>query len=152
MINKNVRPALVDYIANCYTITICDAELTKLVYKHGEVNIKISKPEKPGSERQNRAMHGLLAEYYKTGFHSCPEPCTLAEFKIYMKLAYGPVYNLFYNGQEVRVPKSWADYSNDERRKLIDGLISECRQSGAYAEKEEIRQIIDGMSDEFKGE
>ena len=116
----------------------------------GEANVKISRPVKPGTEDQNRAMHALLTAYYVTGMHSAPEGYTLEAFKIYMKLRFGPVYQIEIDGHDVRVPKSWSDYSREERRDFIDGMISEIYQSGALSASEKIREIIEGMSDDFK--
>jgi len=149
MINQNVILHHVKF--DSFAIFIDDPELGVLAAKYGcEVNIKISRPVKPGTEEQNRAMHALLTAYYVTGLHSAPEGYTLDAFKIYMKLRYGPVYQIEIEGQNVRVPKSWSDYDKDERRNFIDGLISEINQSGAFSASDKIREIILGMSDNFK--
>ena len=149
MISQNVT--LHHISSDAFAIFIDDPELGVLASKYGcEVNVKISRPVKPGTEEQNRAMHALLTAYYVTGMHSAPEGYTLDAFKVYMKLRYGPVYQIEIDGQNVRVPKSWSDYSKDERREFIDGLISEINQSDAFAASEKIREIIEGMTDDFK--
>jgi hypothetical protein len=130
-----------------YFIKLSSPELEELYLKfQGLVSVKIGKPDKPGTNEQNRAMHSLLSAYYTTGMHSAPEGYTLSQFKVFMKLQYGPVYEMEHKGQLIKIPKSWSDYSKQERVEFIDGLISEINQSGAYAESEKIREIIEGMS------
>jgi hypothetical protein len=120
-------------------------ELAKLVRKHdGLVNVKISRPVSPGTDEQNRAAHALMQEYFLTGMFSYPAK-SLAELKIYLKIAYGSVYDMIYKGEEIKVPKSWRDFSKQERHNFINGLLAEIHASGAYAESEEIRNIIAGM-------
>lgn len=132
-----------------YVIHLKDEVLDDLFTRFGgQVNVKVGKPEAPGTEQQNRAMHALLQEYYITGMHSAPEGCTFADFKIFMKLEHGPSWQLDYKGQQVRVPKSWADYTKQERADFITALISEIHQSGAYAESAKIREIISGMEEQ----
>jgi hypothetical protein len=144
MITRNVE--LVKINQSVFDIRIISTELEDLYKKHdGWCNVKISRPESKGTEEQNRAMHSLLTEYYKTGFSSSPEGCTLAEFKVFMKLQFGPVYDFHVDCKNIKVPKSWADYSKQERHDFIDGLISEIHQSGAYNHSDKIRQIIEGM-------
>jgi hypothetical protein len=129
-----------------YVIHVTDPDLDVLFEKHGgQVNVKIGRPETPGTEQQNRAAHALLTAFYVSGFASIPENCTLAEFKVRKKLEYGPVWEFEYNGQRARVPKSWADYSKQERAAFLDGLIAEIYQSGAFTASEKLREIINGM-------
>jgi hypothetical protein len=145
LINRNVHVITENPHLNQHIIRIIDPELTKLAFKYnGIVNIKISRPEEPSTDRQNRAMHSLLAAYYVTGLHSMPNG-TLEDFKNYMKCQYGVTYEIEVKGQKYIVLKSWADYSKRQRREFIDGLISEVHQSGAYAESEKIREILAGM-------
>jgi hypothetical protein len=144
MINRNVE--LTQINIGVFDIRILSAELNDLYKRYGGmVNVKISKPEAKGTEEQNRAMHSLLTEYYKSGYHSAPEGYTLAQFKIWMKLQYGPVYDMYIDGKDIKVPKSWSDYSKQERSDFIDGLVSEVKQSGAYNDFVKIREILDGM-------
>jgi hypothetical protein len=148
MFSQNIAPVVTDQGLR-FTFEL-EGEIKKLYEKYGGmVNVKIGAPSEPGTEEQNRAMHALLSAYYVTGMHSAPEGYTLAEFKIFMKLQYGPSSEIEYKGQAVKVPKSWAEYSKRERMDFIDALISEIHQSGAYAESEKIREIISGM--ELKG-
>lgn len=143
MITQNVIPTKVGI--DRYVIEIDDNELTRLVYKHGQVNIKIGAPVKSGTEAQNKAMHSLLTEYYKTGLHSAPEGSTLTVFKEYMKYLYGVSKKIVIDGKELVSLKSWSSYTMRERKDFIDGLISEIHQAGAYAESSKIQEIIKGM-------
>lgn len=132
-----------------FSLRVSGPQVLELFKKyHGQANVKLGRPETPGTEQQNRAMHALLCAYYLTGMHSAPEGCTLDDFKIYMKVQYGPCYEMDYQGRQVRVPKSWADYSKQERVEFIDALISEINQSGAYSASQKIRDIIAGMQQE----
>ncbi|MCP4988382.1 MAG: hypothetical protein GY928_20720 [Colwellia sp.] len=131
---------------NVFDIRIISSELQELFKKHnGIVHIKISKPMSKGTNKQNKTMHLLLREYYETGMHSAPEGYTLSDFKLFMKLEYGPVSYIYHKGKTVEVLKSWSDYNKQERSDFISGLLSEIHQSGAYNESEKIREIIDGM-------
>jgi hypothetical protein len=119
-------------------------ELDELFKKHaGKVCVKVCKPDSKGTEQQNRAMHALLTAYYKSGFHSAPPEfsVSLEFFKIWVKAQYGPYWEI--NGKCIL--KSWADYTKQERMALIDGLISEIEQAGAYAGDWNVKEIIDGM-------
>lgn len=103
--------------------------------------------EPVGTDEQNKAMHSLLAEYYKTGLHSAPEGYTLPEFKIYCKLQYGPeAYKMEFDGHEILVPKSWSHYTKTERREFIDLLLAEIFQTVRPLTKK-LQEIIGGMQD-----
>lgn len=145
MISRNVTPEKVGI--DQYVIRISDNELSRLCYKYGVVNMKLGPPMKPGTGAQNKAMHSLLTEYYKTGLHSAPEGSTIIEFKDYMKYLYGISRKIVIDGKDTILLKSWADYSMSERREFIDGLISEIHQSGAYVDSLEIQEIIKGMEE-----
>jgi hypothetical protein len=146
MISQNVR--MFQTSQKDFAFYLSDPELADLMDKHsGMVNVKVSKPVTPGTEEQNRAAHALLTAFYVSGFASIPENCTLAEFKVRKKLEYGPVYEFEHNGQTVRVPKSWADYSKQERTDFLEGLIAEVTQSGALAASDKLQEILKGMED-----
>jgi hypothetical protein len=135
-----------DYNVDCWCIQFKSNAFTKLRYKFGDnIIIEAKKPISKGTEEQNRAMHGLLTAYYKTGMHSCPQPCTLADFKVHIKSIYGPQIIQKVGGRECLIIKSWANYTKQERINLIDGLIAEIKQSGAVAESYELQEILKGM-------
>ena len=148
MINKNVELKQINQ--SVYDIRVVSTKLNDLFKRWGgRVNVKISAPEEKGTEKQNRALHALLKEYYKTGYHSAPEGMTLKEFKIFIKYNYGPVYIINIDVDNVvKIPKSWSDYTKNERRDLISSLISEIKQTGAYVDFKKIREIIDEMERE----
>jgi hypothetical protein len=147
MINLNVRPIIVDRVSSCYTITICDAELTALMYNFGEVNIKISKPQSAKTLRQNSTVHALLSAFYFSGFASFPDKCTLAKFKMIKKIEYGLFIETEYKEKLVPVPYSFADASKEQVSEFIKKLKKEIELSGAH-EDEKVSQILAGMSDE----
>jgi hypothetical protein len=149
VINRNLKIYRSNLIDDGWHIVISgEPELDKLARKYdGMVNVKISRPSEQGTEEQNRAMHALLAEYYKTGVHSAPEGSTLADFKNYMKLQYGVVQEIEVNGEKYKLLKSWSEYDKMERTAFIDGLISEIEQSGASVEWK-IQEILAGMQKE----
>jgi hypothetical protein len=143
MFSQNV---VMDGIDGKYTIRVHGYAVEQLYRKHkGKVNVIIQKPQSAGTEQQNRAMHALLTEYYKSNMHSAPEGTTFDQFKTQMKINYGPVYDLNFKDKTVKVPKSWANYTKEERGRFIDGLISEIIQSGASSISK-IHDIIEGMS------
>lgn len=143
MINQNMILRKDD---DGFFVRLDGLEINRLFSKYGgAVNVKVSRPVSPGTDEQNRAFHALFTEYYKTGLHSAPEGCTLAEFKNFMKIQYGPHTFIDVSEERYCVLKSWADYTKHERVAALDGLISEVNQSGAFAESEKIREIIGGM-------
>jgi hypothetical protein len=149
MINRNV-PLQFDPDGSAFLL-MRDSELEKYIVKYkGVVNVKVGKPETPGSEQQNKAMHALLAAFYISGMASIPDNCTLAEFKMHKKSEFGPCYEYEQKGKLVRIPKSWADYSKEERCTFIDALMAEITQSGALAESEKLQVIFQGMEDMAK--
>lgn len=145
MIDQNIELNQVN--VNVFDIRLIGREIQELFKRYGGVvHIKVTKPQNKGTDAQNKAMHSLLKEYYKTGMHSCPTPCTRDKFKYYMKRMHGPIPFFFeIAGNKEVVLKSWADYNKQERSDFIDGLISEIHQSGAYVESEKIQEIIAGM-------
>jgi hypothetical protein len=149
MINRNV-PLQFDPDGSAFLL-MRDPEFDKYIVKYsGVVNVKIGKPEKPGTEQQNKAAHALLTAFYVSGMASIPDNCTLALFKIRKKLEFGPCYEFEHKGQVICVPKSWADYSKNERCVFIDALMSEITQSGALAESTKLQKIFQGMEDMAK--
>jgi hypothetical protein len=149
MINRNV-PLQFDPDGSAFLL-MRDTELENYIVKYrGVVNVKVGKPETPGTEQQNKTAHALLTAFYVSGMASIPDNCTMAEFKIRKKIEFGPCYEFEHRGQFVRIPKSWADYSKEERRVFIDSLISEITQSGALTESPKLQEIMKGMEDMAK--
>ena len=122
-----------------------DSEIDKLDYKYKSmVNVKISRPTNPGTELQNRLMHGLMTAFFLTGMHSSPAK-SIDEFKLWLKFTIGVCHDYEYQGKPCRVPQSWSLYSKDERRQFIDALISMVIQSGAATESEKVQEILKGL-------
>jgi len=144
LISRNAK--LTQINQSVFDIRVIATELNEFYNKYGEdCHVKISRKESKGTDKQNRAMHSLLTEYYKSNYHSAPDGYTLEKFKAFMKCSYGPGYiNIYHNGKEVTILKSWSDYTKSERANFIDGLISELKQSGA-SEISKIAEILNGM-------
>lgn len=147
MFDRNVPIRCTDSKHFTFETTVDEAKmLCAKLEKYGcMLMLKVDKPVSPGTEAQNKAMHKLLTEYYKTGMHSAPKGTTLAMFKIIMKAFYGPDPVIEIGLKSIKPLKSWSDYTKHERMEFIDGLISEIKQSGAYDESIEIQKVIDGM-------
>ena len=145
MFNQNIRLHFIG--KGIFQVILDDPEVEAIFSKYvGLANVRITKPEEKGSEEQNRAAHSLMSAYWVTGMFSYPAK-SLPELKIYLKLAYGPVWKFEIDGDPVRVPKSWSDFSKDERCAFITGLLAELEQTGAMAASRKLQIIRDGMSD-----
>ena len=112
-------------------------------------------PAEDGSDRQNRAWHALLQEYWASGCHSYKARNFLhfrEIIKTYLGAGKEKYYSLFDEAGNVldepvirwRV-KSWARYTKKERKQAIDNLISEMIQAGVTTKK--FDEILQGMED-----
>lgn len=133
---------------NRYTFVFTDSELDRIYAKHkGYFTVRITAPIESGTEKQNKAAHGLLAAYFASGLHSAPAK-NIEEFKLWAKWTWGPCYIWEMKEGMQRIPISWSKYSKQERCDFLDCLVSDVRQSGAYAEDRKCREIVDGMQEE----
>jgi hypothetical protein len=127
--------------------------------KHGGyITIKICEPERVGTDSQNRAFHSLLGEYWISGLSSYESYEDLRD-SIKLKVA-GPDEFIYIKDGKVRrsktlegvegryaeVPKSWADFTLDERKMAIDLVIKEANLAGVNSKKWD--EIITGMMEE----
>jgi hypothetical protein len=98
--------------------------------KNKIVRIRISKPISKKTEQQNRALHGMITEWYKSGQHNAPEGFSFLEFRLWVKIHYGPeAYKMEYEGREIFVPKSVADYTKDEMMNMIDFIKADIQET-----------------------
>ena len=136
--------------------------LDKAYESHGGYfTVAVSTPRQPGSDKQNRAWHSLIGEYWKSGCSSydCYEDmrdalklriCGAKEYiwlddvghqhtaKIIDEIPRGAYY--------VAVPKSWTDFSKGERAEMIDSTIQEMVEAGVNSRKfDEILQGLEGL-------
>lgn len=148
MISINIKPQKITF--DKYSFVIEDNGITRLLYKHEFINVKITKPNTPKSDKQNKAFHSLLKAYRETGMHSAPIKFrhSLQLFKIWIKLQYGPCYCLDMDGQQIKVPKSWAEYTKTESHDCITDVIVDIHESGAYTASKKIQEILAGMEQE----
>ena len=113
-------------------------------------------PAEDGTDRQNKAFHALLQEYWRSGAHSYNAK-NFAHFKKIIKRQLGAGVEAYYEtintdtGELLETPvikkriKSWADYTKKERKETIDRLISEMLQVGIMSSK--FYEILDGLEE-----
>lgn len=125
--------------------------------RNGYVTIKMTLPERVGTDQQNRAFHALLGEYWKSGLSSYESYDDMKD-TIKLRIAGADGYIFIDNGkvrhakslEEVRgryaeVPKSWADFTLEQRRDAIDEVIREATVAGINSKK--WGEILQGMED-----
>lgn len=124
----------------------------------GYITVQISQPKKIGTDAQNRAFHSLLGEFWVSGLSSYESYEDLKD-SIKLKVA-GPDEFIFIKDGKVRrsktlegvegryaeVPKSWADFTRDERKEAIDWVIKEANLAGINSKKWD--EIIKGMMED----
>ena len=100
-------------------------------------SVQIDKPILAGTDEQNRFMHALLGEYFKTGCSSLPEYFRQNPegLKVYYKEQFAKM---------IKCPTSWAKFSKVQRMKFINMILSEVHQSGAFAESKKLQEIVLG--------
>jgi len=125
--------------------------------RNGYVTIKMTLPERVGTDQQNRAFHALLGEYWKSGLSSYESYDDMKD-TIKLRIAGADGYIFIDNGKvrhvksldEVKgryaeVPKSWSDFTLEQRRDAIDEVIREATMAGVNSRKWD--EIIAGMED-----
>ena len=125
--------------------------------RNGYVTIKMTLPTRWGTDQQNRAFHALLGEYWKSGLSSYESYDDMKD-TIKLRIAGADEYIFIENGKvrhvksldEVKgryaeVPKSWADFTLEQRRDAIDEVIREATTAGVNSKKWD--EIITGMQD-----
>jgi hypothetical protein len=112
-----------------------------------------SNPAKTGTERQNKAWHALLQEYWS--FRPSYPAKNFLHFRELIKLYLGAGAEKYYSlvdeaGRSLKEPvvryrvKSWARYSKKERKESIDRLIADMEQHGVNSKK--FYEILEGMA------
>jgi hypothetical protein len=110
-------------------------------------------PSNTGTDRQNKAWHSLIQEYWRSGLHSYNAKNFL-HFRELVKLYLGAGTEKYYNlvdkdGKTLENPiinyrvKSWINYTKKERKESIDRLIAEMIQAGVNSTK--FNEILRGM-------
>lgn len=120
-------------------------------------SVKTSLPERVGTDQQNRAFHTLLGEYWKSGLSSYESYDDMKD-TIKLRIAGADEYIFIDNGkvrhaknlEDVKgryaeVPKSWTDFTLEQRRDAIDEVIREAIMAGVNSKKWD--EIITGMQD-----
>jgi hypothetical protein len=124
----------------------------------GYVTMKITLPERGGTDAQNRAFHALLGEYWKSGLSSYESFEDMRD-TIKLRIAGSDGY-LFIDekgrikevksldevkGRYAEIPKSWSDFTIDQRKDAIDEVIREATMAGINSRK--WGEIVSGMED-----
>jgi len=124
----------------------------------GYVTIQISLPKKIGTDAQNRAFHALLGEFWASGLSSYESYEDMRD-TIKLRIAGADEY-IFIDGGKIRhvktldevkgkyaeTPKSWTDFTRDERKEAIDWVIKEAQMAGINSKKWD--EIIKGMMED----
>lgn len=122
----------------------------------GYVTVEVSLPHKIGSEEQNRAWHSLIREYWLSG---CSSYQSYEDMRDSLKLKVAGADSYIYltdkqhtaktlddipkGARYIEVPKSWGDFTRDERNDMIDFTIKEMIEAGVNSKK--FDEIILGM-------
>lgn len=129
----------------------------------GYITVSFSLPRRKGTDEQNRAFHALLGEYYISNLHSfkCYE-----DMRDYFKILAGGAKEYLYldieNGVMIqhtckrlddipsgcvwaKIPKSWTEFSREERTLAIQLVITEGFNAGMNSDK--WFEIIGGLED-----
>jgi len=116
-------------------------------------------PHEDGTEKQNRAWHALLQEYWASGCHSYAAK-SFPHFRELIKLYLGAGAEKYYSvvddfGNTLNWPmakhrvKSWTRYTKKERKETIDRLIAEMHQAGVQTRK--FYEILRGLEGSHAG-
>lgn len=122
----------------------------------GYVTVELSLPHKIGSEEQNRAWHSLIREYWLSG---CSSYQSYEDMRDSLKLKVAGADSYIYltdkqhtvktlndipkGARYIEIPKSWRDFTRDERKDVIDFTIKEMIEAGVNSKK--FDEIILGM-------
>jgi len=117
------------------------------------------RPAGTGTERQNRAWHALLQEYWTSGCHSY-DAGNFPHFRELIKLYLGAGAEKYHSlvddrGNPLIRPavrhrvKSWTRYTKKERKESIDRLIAEMHQAGVQTRK--FYEILQGLEGSHAG-
>lgn len=103
-----------------------------------ECSVQIDKPVHPGTFRQNQFLHALLKAYYLTRLHPMPEGFFRPSF-LGLKVFYKEMYRRAH-----KAPESWSKWNKAQRMGLINLILTDIHESGAYAESKDLQEIIEG--------
>ena len=94
--------------------------------RNGYVTIKMTLPERVGTDQQNRAFHALLGEYWKSGLSSYESYDDMKD-TIKLRIAGADEY-IFIDGGKVRHAKSLEDVKGMKSARVSDILRSKFRR------------------------
>ena len=135
-------------------------------HNNGYITVALSLPKRCGTDLQNRTFHALLNELYISNLHSykCYEDMR-DDYKIRAGGAKEYLYIQLENGKPrqhtvkllddipkncvwCKIPKSWTEFSRDERTLAIQLLITDGYNAGINSKHWE--EIIQGIEDDTK--
>jgi hypothetical protein len=102
------------------------------------VKVTFERWSEHGTDAQNRLFHKLLSDYQKSGNSSFD---TIQDTKDYLKHTFGEVGEMMYiNGKPFfNGLKSWSQFTVNQRRKTIDGLIGMMLECGMDIDTEVVQ-------------
>ena len=130
---------------------------------NGYITVALTLPKKNGTDAQNRTFHALLNEFYISGLHSYKSYEDMRDnFKLRGGGAKEYLYILLENGfyrqhtckllDDIpngcvwcKIPKSWTEFTREERTITIQLLITEGNEAGMNSNHWD--EIIEGMND-----
>jgi len=114
----------------------------------GYITLTAELPKKHGTDEQNRTLHALVGEYWRSG---CSSDASFDDIKTRIKLeSAGALYYIYLTDKQhvtptledipkgaryVEIPKSWIDFTREERTLAIELLINEMIESGVNTKK-----------------
>lgn len=124
----------------------------------GYITLTASLPRQQGTDEQNRAFHSLVGEYWRSG---CSSDASFEDIKTRIKLQIGGAeFFAYYTDRThvvesveqiptgvkmvIEIPKSWSDFTKEERTFAIDSLMKEMVEAGVNSKK--FDEIVGGMS------
>ncbi|MHC1623301.1 MAG: hypothetical protein ACXQTR_01770 [Candidatus Methanospirareceae archaeon] len=133
-------------------------EYTKKLAELGEW-VTLSEVQDPGTERQNRAFHSLIGEWWVTGCMGYPTYETMRDSYM-LRVKGAKEYKLFTSDgiltvkditpyepcSAVPIPYSWTRFTKKERMEAIKQVLADIYQSGATSKK--LDEIIGGLEHE----
>lgn len=151
------------FTTTIFNLTRDAQEFAKAVIKAAEkknggyFTVTVEEVKRPGTDEQNKAFHALLQEYWASG---CSSYQSFEDMRDKIKLRTGGAEGYIYwkgvfqvsvkslneipsGALYVCLPKSWRDFTKEERVTAVDFLIAEMYQAGVNTKK--FDEILRGM-------
>ena len=122
----------------------------------GFITITAELPKRHGTDAENRAFHSLVGCYWESG---CASDASFEDIKERIKLqVVGAEYYIFISDKQhivrsiemipkghryIEIPKSWTEFTRDERASAIKYIIIEMTEAGVNTKK--FQEICAGL-------